>query len=345
MDRYISYKKNRTHPDKYASAKNIRTILRPILEAQGFDVELIAAVIDPAEQDKLDQWNVLASQGIDSPLDADRMDYLIRDAHYSGLSVGSVGTESLIEHAVPYESEGAISLVYDEASKSSILHFIYARESMYLHCYETETKIAAEGMLVSGVRSFLDTVPLDLDDILVLTDSQLLELMMVSTEPDLPCHQIAKSLLLGQVFEEILPPVYLADSGTHEESGLNSNLSSECQSFIDMLTGKSFTAVQEKLFSWQNVIGGIAGLGGQEWKIAVVGPAPNAFHDLQVEDVKILLKDGRTVKDFHEVMPLVREVVEPLTKKRKWIRVFASRDLSDLELEKIRKSANDLFYA
>ena len=64
--------------------------LTRILEDYGFDVRMISKII------KGESPHLIANQLMHSDLDADRMDYLIRDAHYTGIKYGQFDREYIL---------------------------------------------------------------------------------------------------------------------------------------------------------------------------------------------------------------------------------------------------------
>jgi len=71
-----------------------------ILESYGLDVSLISKII------KGDSKYLIANQLMHSDLDADRMDYLLRDAHYTGLKYGQFDRDYLLANLEPYSAGG-----------------------------------------------------------------------------------------------------------------------------------------------------------------------------------------------------------------------------------------------
>ncbi|MBS3916010.1 MAG: HD domain-containing protein [Bacteroidetes bacterium] len=82
-------------------------------------------------------------QLISGQLDMDRLDYLLRDSFYSGVSEGVVGTERIINmlHVV----QG--NLVVEEKGIYSVEKFLVARRLMYWQVYLHKTALAADELL------------------------------------------------------------------------------------------------------------------------------------------------------------------------------------------------------
>ncbi|WP_130471495.1 HD domain-containing protein [Candidatus Magnetaquicoccus inordinatus] len=88
-------------------------------------------------------------QLISSQLDADRMDYLLRDAHFTGVSYGRYDLEWLLHslRAFPVGQEYQLGV---EVSKgpSALESYIVARDHMYRQVYDHKTVRAFEVLLV-----------------------------------------------------------------------------------------------------------------------------------------------------------------------------------------------------
>lgn len=87
-------------------------------------------------------------QLISGQLDMDRLDYLIRDSFYSGVSEGVVGVDRLI-HMLNV-SDG--QLVVEEKGIYSVEKFLIARRLMYWQVYLHKTVIAADELLLNILR-------------------------------------------------------------------------------------------------------------------------------------------------------------------------------------------------
>jgi len=85
------------------------------------------------------------SQLISGQLDMDRLDYLLRDSFYTGVSEGIVGGERIIN--MLNVSDG--NLVVEEKGIYSVEKFLVARRLMYWQVYLHKTVIAADALLIS----------------------------------------------------------------------------------------------------------------------------------------------------------------------------------------------------
>ncbi|MCX7729375.1 MAG: HD domain-containing protein [Bacteroidia bacterium] len=83
-------------------------------------------------------------QLVSSQLDTDRLDYLLRDSFFTGVSEGIVGADRII-HMLTVVND---KLVVEQKGIYSIEKFLIARRLMYWQVYLHKTVLSAENMLV-----------------------------------------------------------------------------------------------------------------------------------------------------------------------------------------------------
>lgn len=104
-----------------------------ILLEEGIDPGLLAQII-AGESDIL-----LANQLMHSDIDADRMDYLKRDAYYTGINYGQYDLDLLIRFMCVVEHEGKEVLAIKEEAMNSVEYFLISRYSWYSHIIDDGT--------------------------------------------------------------------------------------------------------------------------------------------------------------------------------------------------------------
>lgn len=87
-------------------------------------------------------------QLISGQLDMDRLDYLMRDSFYSGVSEGVVNTDRLLKMLTVVNGNLAI----ESKGIYSVEKFIVARRLMYWQVYFHKTVLASESLLISTLR-------------------------------------------------------------------------------------------------------------------------------------------------------------------------------------------------
>jgi HD superfamily phosphohydrolase len=138
-----------------------------VLEAEGIDAHLVSDIIvSPDEPMPIGQstLNIDDGQGhfnhmhylrqmIHGPVDADQMDYLLRDAHYTGVAHGAIDLDRLIDTMVLHNGDVTIrknGLVAAEG-------LMVARSLMYTSVYFHKTVRIAEMMLCKAVEHASDS--------------------------------------------------------------------------------------------------------------------------------------------------------------------------------------------
>ncbi len=87
-------------------------------------------------------------QLVSSQLDVDRLDYLMRDSFFTGVSEGVISTDRIIKMLNVHDDE----LVVDSKGIYSVEKFIVARRLMYWQVYLHKTVLSAENLLIHILR-------------------------------------------------------------------------------------------------------------------------------------------------------------------------------------------------
>ncbi len=87
-------------------------------------------------------------QLISGQLDVDRMDYLIRDSFFTGVTEGIIGYDRIIKMLTVHEGE----LMIEEKGIYSIEKFLVSRRFMYWQVYLHKTVLGAEKMLLKIIE-------------------------------------------------------------------------------------------------------------------------------------------------------------------------------------------------
>lgn len=83
-------------------------------------------------------------QLVSSQLDTDRLDYLLRDSFFTGVSEGVIGTDRIIKMLTVVDDK----IVVEQKGIYSIEKFLIARRLMYWQVYLHKTVLSAENVLV-----------------------------------------------------------------------------------------------------------------------------------------------------------------------------------------------------
>jgi len=145
------------------------------------------ADLDPASISSLIRGEHPLSDLIHGDLDADRMDYLLRDAHYTGVPYGTVDAERLIQSSLLHEG----GLGIDESGIAAAESLLIARTLMRSAVYFHHTSRIATSMLALALCEHVAAGPADPRALALLDDGGLCQALGASGSP------VARSLLAG----------------------------------------------------------------------------------------------------------------------------------------------------
>lgn len=201
---YYQPKKEITHADKEFSRRYIKTFLADRLP-EGVEAEEIALMVSSTtEEVDLKDWDCLIAQLVNSTLDLDRMDYLTRDAHMTGLAMQKSIVTELISGMRPFKKEEKILLTYDRSSLPHFDPFLYTREMMFLNCYDHPRKAAAERIFTRLVVGLMGRHNIPLEQVMMLADEQILALLTLDSASDAESSNLLSTLVQNQEYELVL---------------------------------------------------------------------------------------------------------------------------------------------
>ncbi|MCM2278195.1 MAG: HD domain-containing protein [Oligoflexia bacterium] len=125
--------------------------LTRILEDFGFDVQMISKII------KGDSPYLVANMLMHSDLDADRMDYLMRDGHYTGIKYGQFDREYVLANLVTYDAgAGQLGFGVRESALHAVEDFLIARFSWYSQVIKNQGSAKFDIMSSHVAEAFLE---------------------------------------------------------------------------------------------------------------------------------------------------------------------------------------------
>ena len=127
----------------------------------------------------------LLSQLVSSDLDVDRMDYLVRDATFTGARYGEVDVDWLLSNISWLEVEGRICLALDQRAIYAFHDFMLARLHMFLMVYFHRKSVIYEEMLkrFMSAQDCPVVLPADVHTYIRTDDSALWSLLRQSDNP------------------------------------------------------------------------------------------------------------------------------------------------------------------
>lgn len=145
------------------------------------------------------------------PIDADRMDYLLRDSYFSGVKYGIYDITRVFASFVAKENENTVFLTVKESGVDSIIRFIQSRTHLFNQVYFHKTNRAANSMLDMACRkisssafwtstgSFSDLIEFYLSN----GDDHFLFHFLKSKIADVEENEILKELLNRKLYKRV----------------------------------------------------------------------------------------------------------------------------------------------
>ncbi len=357
LDKPISYlgrDESTDPPDKVFSAKYIKEILAAEIGEAGFSVDEVLDVLDKERRADLEGWDVFIADLVDSQLDVDRMDYLPRDAHMTGLVMGSSNIQALIEHMCPFEDErGKVNLAFEESALPHLEHLLYAHDIMYINCYEHPRKLCAERLLTRLVEYALGK-GVTIETLMLLTDEQLLASLSCFLPSEGQERQCLRSIQENRnSYSVVRPPYALSKAVWDPGEGklvfrFNDELHVEIEAWYKRRPkGKAHLKYifGDAPKSWEERICSEAKIPATDrWKVVVTVPAYEA-KQAEESGAIVLVKTGAgyQTKDLFEASPVMRAVVTNLIPAREVIHVLVSEDLPEALAKEVASAADKVF--
>lgn len=193
---------------------NKSSMIRRALDSIEVDYKFIGQLLGCIEG--IDDQLIYLTDLFDSEIDADRLDYLARDANHTGIPANIGNPRHYVDYATicRYTDEkqkvfGRLSLAYSEAAVGFCVGVINARKFMYAEVYEQIDRVAADEMICHALYYLIDDFQLQktlegnaiIRNLLKLTDYELLFLLRISAKKDV--IDLLESLLTVNLYSEI----------------------------------------------------------------------------------------------------------------------------------------------
>lgn len=113
---------------------------------------------------------------MDGELDCDKMDYLLRDAHYCGVTYGNYDLNRFVSTLTAYKSENRIQLAIERGGVQALEEFVLARYFMFIQVYFHKTRRFLDKALVSCLKEILPDgkYPTDINQYISWDDNRVL---------------------------------------------------------------------------------------------------------------------------------------------------------------------------
>lgn len=184
-------------------------------------VEFLKFLTNPGVRERQVQYSdyYFLTQIVDSVIDADRLDYLHRDAYNLGLSepmdpnlrtmINSVGVQEMESR----RGEKVRTLSWNERYSEDIEELLQSRRKFYREYYESEDKLAIDEMLSHALYNFLEHFDIDAGDggdldpdimrrLAYLTDTELIHFLREVGQPFIT-NELIRDLYRGHFYVPI----------------------------------------------------------------------------------------------------------------------------------------------
>lgn len=163
---------NKIHAHEYYSIRIIREMFKEnALSENRFGIEasdvtcLLSHDLKTTRLFPTENSLAIFRRVISSQIDADRMDYLMRDSLYTGVGFGSIDAERLISNIDIAEiEEKGFQLVFHEKALGNVENFIDSRYKMYKWVVRHHFMLAVDQLLKMAMHNMLTEGDLSLED-------------------------------------------------------------------------------------------------------------------------------------------------------------------------------------
>lgn len=349
LDSYAGIKMGVPRPDKRFSEEYVQKYLAPTLKSFGIDERKVLGILG-SDRAKLKGIDNLIGDVIDSSLDVDRMDYLMRDAHMTGLMMGFINTPALIDFMRPVLDQGSFILAYDEAALAYMEHLILARDFMYVKCYEHPRKKAAERIFTRLVQNIIENsqLKLTLRELFSLADEELTTAIIGVGTGNEMAQNLAKELMgdLDYILVHQMPATSKKQNNLAENKlPENNKLPETIEHWLKgVLIGDSEFAYITQPSKWEEKIAQNSIGVDRAWQIQVIVPDPTVYLP-QHSATKLLQKtnSGYQTADFLDTSEVVKDILERMNIQRQKITVMCPSKLESKERDQIKTAAEALF--
>lgn len=123
---------------------------------------------------------------MDGELDCDKMDYLLRDSKFCGVSYGKYDLERFISTLTVYKPANTMKLAIEKGGIQALEEFILARYFMFIQVYFHKTRRYFDKQLIKALKAVLPNghYPEDIAEFLKWDDNRVLYELTNSNSPD-----------------------------------------------------------------------------------------------------------------------------------------------------------------
>ena len=131
---------------------------------------------------------------MDGELDCDKMDYLLRDSLYCGVTYGTYDLDRFVSTLTAYKQDHTLQLAIERGGVQALEEFVLARYFMFIQVYFHKTRRYLDKALVKSLKALLPNgkYPDNIQDYLKWDDSRVLNLIADSENADVIAYKKRK---------------------------------------------------------------------------------------------------------------------------------------------------------
>lgn len=138
---------------------------------------------------------------MDGELDCDKMDYLLRDSHYCGVTYGKYDLNRFVSTLTVYKHDNCLQLAIERGGIQALEEFVLARYFMFIQVYFHKTRRYLDKALVNCLKKILpgSKYPDDINEYLSWDDNRVLSQISASEDDVVVAYK--KRKIMSCVYE------------------------------------------------------------------------------------------------------------------------------------------------
>ena len=189
----------------------IRAIGTEFVEKYGSDYNITPELICDIYQGRLPGENsefTFLKSFMDSELDCDKMDYLLRDSLFCGVKYGNYDIERLLSSLTIYEQDGCPRLAISSGGTQAFEEFVLARYFMFVQVYFHRTRRFFDIMFFKALKTILPdgTYPQNVNEYLMWDDCRIIQELKAHVDDNEACSNIINRVVYSCANESVTHP-------------------------------------------------------------------------------------------------------------------------------------------
>lgn len=192
-------------------ATHIKAIGATFVEKYGPEYDITPELICDIYRGRLPGENsefTFLKSFMDSELDCDKMDYLLRDSLFCGVKYGNYDIERLLSSLTIYIQDGCPRLAIGSGGTQVFEEFVLARYFMFVQVYFHRTRRFFDIMFSQALKCILPdgTYPQDVNDYLKWDDCRVIQELKAHVDDNHACANIVKRVVYSCANESVTHP-------------------------------------------------------------------------------------------------------------------------------------------